>query len=142
MNAIYVSPRWRQQCDRPKDSVAALTNAIDATINSGRGDSPVFRLLPNLSPQDRAQLLPVPADFRDDVDRAKRLKSAGDLRVYATEVLGQTWEAEGLRLIGRSQIDVKAWRGLALPLNGYVVCALMIPRSMSDWERSTSVLET
>lgn len=97
--------------DQPKDSLSALTNAIIATINSEHGDSPVFRLLPNLRPQDRAQLLPVPADFRDDVDRAKRDKSAGDLRLYATEVTGQTWEAEGLRLIGRSQIDVKAWRG-------------------------------
>ena len=97
--------------DDPKASLPDLIRAIDATINSDRVDSPVFRLLPDLQPQDRSQLLPVPRDFREDVDRAKLLKSAGDLRLYAAEVAGLPWEAEGLRLIGRAQIDVKAWRG-------------------------------
>jgi hypothetical protein len=33
---------------KPEESVEALVEALDATLNSGRTDSPVYQLLPNL----------------------------------------------------------------------------------------------
>src|SRR5215831_7111717 len=39
---------------QPEESLNALTAALEATVSSARVDSPVYQLLPNLRPPDRA----------------------------------------------------------------------------------------
>jgi hypothetical protein len=68
----------------------------------------VYALLPNLTPPDPAVLLPVPYDFREEVDRASKAQQRGDLRLLAYEARGFGWEAEGLRAVGREQFGLNA----------------------------------
>ena len=56
----------------PAASVVALAEALDATLNSGRTDSPVYQLLPNLRALDPATLRVVPSEFmKRSISRAK-----------------------------------------------------------------------
>jgi hypothetical protein len=74
-----------------------LITALSETISSDRGDSPVYRLLPNLKAQDRSRFLATPREFREDIERAKKSERPGDLRLLAVEAEGFIWEIEGLR---------------------------------------------
>lgn len=95
----------------PAASLDDLIKALDRTLASEDQDSPVFRSLPDLQVQDRSRFLPVPADFREEVERAAREKRPGDLELLAAEVQGFPWESEGLRLVGRAQFDLKDHAG-------------------------------
>src|SRR5215216_516165 len=95
----------------PAASIDNLFESLRQTINSEDHDSPVFQMLPDLAEQDRARFLPIPGDFREDVERAKQAKERGDLELLAAEALGFDWEIEGLRLVGRAQFDLKAFEG-------------------------------
>ncbi len=97
--------------DDPAASLGELTEALRRTLASEDQDSPVFRSLPNLRPQDRSTFLVVPRDFREEVERAKSEKHPGDLELLAYEARGLEWECEGLRLVGRAQFDLEAMRG-------------------------------
>jgi hypothetical protein len=94
-------------------SVAGLTAALRSTLNADPKfrDSPVFQLLPNLKPHDRAVLMPVPLDFQDAVKLAQGGGQRGDLRLLAWEAQGFEWESEGLRLVGEAQFRLKAFPG-------------------------------
>src|SRR6185295_6242252 len=81
-------------------------------------DSPVFQMLPDLSEQDRARFLPIPRDFREEVERATEKKELGDLELLAAEARGFEWEMEGLRLIGRAQFELKAFEGARVTWEG------------------------
>ena len=99
---------------RPARSAASrsqLTAALRATVDSQDADSPVFKLLPALQAQDVARFLPVPNDFREEVERASHDRHLGDLELLAAECQGFDWEGEGLRLVGRHQFDHKAYEG-------------------------------
>jgi DNA-directed RNA polymerase specialized sigma24 family protein len=95
----------------PAASVTDLFESLRQTINSEAHDSPVFQMLPDLDEQDRARFLPIPRDYREEVERATEAKELGDLELLAEEALGFEWEMEGLRLVGRAQFNLKAFEG-------------------------------
>jgi len=90
-----------------------LVDGLRQTINAEEKDSPVFQLLPNLAEQDRSRFLPVPRGFSEEVERAAAEKRLGDLGLLAAEArnLGFDWEAEGLRVVGRAQYNLKDLKG-------------------------------
>ena len=92
--------------ERPEDSIEKLSKAIRATIASERTDSPVFRLLPRMRAEDRSRFISVPRDFLEDVERAKKYRRGGDLRLLAHESEGFLWEVEALREVGRAQFEL------------------------------------
>jgi hypothetical protein len=96
---------------QPGASVDALVAALRSTLASIDRDSPVFALLPKLVPHARSELVRVPFDFREDVDRARREGARGDLRLLASEAISFEWDQEGLRLIGEAQIKLGAFGG-------------------------------
>ena len=95
----------------PAASLADLIEGLRQTINSEEHDSPIFQMLPDLAEQDRARFLPIPRDFREEVERARAAKERGDLELLATEAGGFEWEIEGLRVVGRAQYNLKAFEG-------------------------------
>ncbi len=95
----------------PASSVDDLFEGLRQTINSEEHDSPVFQMLPDLAEQDRARFLPIPRDYREEVERANEAKAVGDLELLAAEARGFEWEIEGLRLVGRAQFNLKALEG-------------------------------
>ena len=95
----------------PETSVDDLYEGLRQTINSEAQDSPVFQMLPDLDEQDRARFLPIPRDYREEVERATQNKELGDLELLAAEARGFEWESEGLRLVGRAQFNLKAFEG-------------------------------
>lgn len=92
--------------ERPEDSIEKLSKAIRATLASERTDSPVFRLLPRMRAEDRSRFISVPRDFLEDVERAKKYRRGGDLRLLAHESEGFLWEVEALREVGRAQFEL------------------------------------
>lgn len=96
---------------RPEASVESLYKAIRATLASERTDSPVFRLLPRMRAEDRSRFITVPIDFLEDVERAKKHRRGGDLRLLAHESAGFLWEVEALREIGRAQFELNFMGG-------------------------------
>jgi tetratricopeptide (TPR) repeat protein len=96
--------------DSPADAVELLTSALRQTLASEKPDSPVFQMLPDLEAQDRARFLPVPQSFREDVSLATTRRQFGLLGLLALEAEDFFWASEGLRLVGRSQFDLKAYR--------------------------------
>ena len=94
-------------------SVAGLVAALRSTLggDSVEKDSPVFQLLPALKPHDRAALMVVPGDFREEVEQARNAGDRGTLRLLADEAQGFEWESEGLRLVGDAQFKLKGFQG-------------------------------
>ncbi len=95
----------------PGGSVDAMAESLRATISSKEKNSPVFLLLPKLNPHPRGDLITIPQDFREAVDRVHSGGQRGDLRLLAHEVQGLEWQTEGLRLVGEAQFKLKAFRG-------------------------------
>lgn len=95
----------------PGASRADLVKALKATWDSQKSDSPVFQLLPGLEPGDPDQLIVVPIEFREDVERAHAARKCGDLQLLAAETEGFPWKTMGLRLIGHAQRSLKDWYG-------------------------------
>ena len=95
----------------PAASIDDLAAGLKQTLNAKQQDSPVFQMLPDLAEQDRAQFLPIPLDFREEVERATEKRELGDLELLAAEARGFEWEFEGLRLVGRAQFKLKAFEG-------------------------------
>ena len=95
----------------PQASVAGLAKALRSTLASALPDSPMFQLLPTLAPHGRGQLVSVPADFREEVERARIGRQHGKLRLFADEVRAFEWDQEGLRLIGDAQFTLRAFAG-------------------------------
>ena len=95
----------------PAASVDDLYLGLRDTINSESDDSPVFQMLPDLDEQDRSRFLPIPRDYREEVECATQNKELGDLELLAAEARGFEWEIEGMRLVGRAQFNLKAFEG-------------------------------
>ena len=95
----------------PAASIDDLFQGLKQTLNAKQQDSPVFQMLPDLAEQDRARFLPIPLDYREEVERATEKKELGDLELLAAEAQGFEWELEGLRLVGRAQFKLKAFEG-------------------------------
>ena len=62
----------------PGAKVDDLVQALRSTLASTERDSPVFALLPRLAPHGRGQLVKVPFNFQEDVERARRDGRRGD----------------------------------------------------------------
>lgn len=97
--------------EQPEESIERLSKAIRATLASERTDSPVFRLLPKMRAEDRSRFISVPRDFLEDVERAKKHRRGGDLRLLAHESEGFLWEVEALREVGRAQFELNFMGG-------------------------------
>jgi tetratricopeptide (TPR) repeat protein len=97
--------------DKPAASLDALVTALKATLDSTDHDSPVFRSLPGLREQEHSHFLPVPVDFREEVDVAQALKRRGDLNLLAMETQGFQWGEEGLRVVGQAQFKLTDYTG-------------------------------
>ncbi|MEO8631315.1 MAG: tetratricopeptide repeat-containing protein, partial [Betaproteobacteria bacterium] len=95
----------------PKATVPALTATIRASLASEGDDSPVFRLLPAMSPQDPNIFLTIPCDFGEACARAVANNCTGDLALLGQEAHGCEWEMAGLRLVGNAQIDARDYEG-------------------------------
>jgi hypothetical protein len=90
---------------------AALASAIRASLDASDRDSPVFRLLPGMRPQDPSTFLDVPQEFREAVVRAEAINLPGDLALLAYEARGFEWELPALRLVGNAQVDRRDFDG-------------------------------
>jgi len=95
----------------PAASVASFADALNATLDSQKADSPVYQLLPELEPSDPNKLLVVPLDFREEIERAEDAHNCGDLQLLAAELDGFVWRVAGLRLVGHGQFRLKDWPG-------------------------------
>jgi hypothetical protein len=95
----------------PAASLNQLLDGLRATLDSTEQDSPVFRTLPALKEQERSHFLPVPVDFREEVEQAQADKRRGDLALLALETRGFDWGVEGLRVVGRAQFKLKDFEG-------------------------------
>src|SRR5271157_2972839 len=99
----------------PGAAVALLTQSIKETVlsmrESGRPDSPVFGLLPALSPPDPASLVVVPRSFQEAVEQAEAQTSDGatTLALLGDEARRVRWGREGLRLVARAQRRLSAF---------------------------------
>lgn len=100
----------------PGATLDALVAGLRATIDSERQDSPVFRVLPELREHDRAKFLPLPREFREEVEYAAKSGHLGKLALLGDEARGSVWESEGLRLVGREQFKAKAFEAAAVTL--------------------------
>ena len=100
----------------PGDTLEALCAGLQATLASERQDSPVFRVLPELREQDRSRFLPIPREFREEVEYAAKSRMRGKLALLGQEAKGSLWESEGLRLVGREQFNTKAFEAAAATL--------------------------
>ena len=94
----------------PKSKLDELVQALEATKRSEKPDSPVFLLLPGLEAQDPARFLPVPREFQEEVELAAERKQPGDLGLLAAEARYFPWVLEGLRVVGRRQLRLKAFK--------------------------------
>jgi hypothetical protein len=95
----------------PMAGVTDLVRALRSTLASVHADSPMFKLLPALRPHGRGQLVSVPSDFCEDVERARVGRQFGKLRLFAEEVGAFEWDQEGLRLIGDAQFKLRHFAG-------------------------------
>ena len=99
--------------DDPAATLPALIEGLRQTIASSEKDSPLFRLVPGLVPQDPAQLIVVPQSFGEEVDRRRVDGQPGDLDLLADEVMmtAPRWLQQGLRVVGLAQFDRRSWEG-------------------------------
>jgi hypothetical protein len=100
---------------RPEDAIDTLVETLNATLDSGRIDSPVYEVLPNLRPPNRAALLVVPHEFGESVNEARVTERRGKLRLlaYEAKMSGASWASEGIRAVGRAQFLLNFWTGAA-----------------------------
>jgi len=102
--------------ETPAEALPQLCAGLTATIASERQDSPVFRVLPELREPDRSKFLPVPREFREEVEYAAKSRWMGKLALLGQEAKGSLWESEGMRMVGREQFNAKALEGACATL--------------------------
>jgi hypothetical protein len=100
----------------PVDDPAAVLDDLVATISAGLNgpretDSPVFQLLPHLAEADPSEVTVVPLEFAEEVARAEANGEKGRLRLLASEVRGERFFMDGLKIIARAQWSLKDLAG-------------------------------
>src|SRR5262249_14726861 len=100
----------------PAAAVDLLASAIRDTLaavrrSERRPDSPVFLLLPELTPTDPSKLTVVPREFQEAVENAEKGDDNGGttLALLAEEAKRNTWGREGVRLVGRAQRRMRSF---------------------------------
>ena len=76
-------------------AVEILAAALKLTMDAQRADSPIYQLLPALKPADPEDVLVVPLDFSEEVERVEAATNCGDLQLLAAEVDGFAWRVAG-----------------------------------------------
>src|ERR1043165_1806732 len=79
----------------PAASIDDLAAGLKQTLNAKQQDSPVFQMLPDLAEPDRSQFLPIPLDYREEVERARAKKNLGNREWLAGGGRGFEGECEG-----------------------------------------------
>jgi hypothetical protein len=110
----YMEYSWAD----PGKDVQKLVDAINATRALDREtDSPIFLMMPKLQQADSSSFRTMPPSFTQEVQLARASKDKGWLRLLAEDVGAETFEREGLRLVGREQwalkdfkVAARAWR--------------------------------
>ena len=102
----------RYSLDKPEDLVDLLVEVIIATLKSEKPDSPVYRLLPGMSPIDITSVVVVPSVFREKVELAAEKGVVDELLQLKESVIKEAWEKEGLRLIAQT-LSQKAYHEAA-----------------------------
>ena len=74
-------------------AVEILAAALKLTMDSQKADSPIYQLLPALKPADPDDVLVVPLDFSEEVERARQPKIA---------VICNCWPPKSMALPGES----------------------------------------
>jgi hypothetical protein len=98
--------------DDPKVALPKLIEMVRATLQSDREtDSPIFKMLPTLSEADPTDVLVVPLDFSEEVERASVVQSKGWLRLLAEDVVGRRFQWVGLKMIAKALWDVNDFEG-------------------------------
>lgn len=98
--------------DNPAAALPKLIEVVNATLHSDREtDSPIFKLLPALAEADPNDVIVVPLDFREEVERAHEVQSKGWLRLLAQDVMGRRFQWPGLKMIAKAQWDVRDFAG-------------------------------
>lgn len=136
---------------KPEASVALLCKALEQVKVSERVDSPVFHLLPELREPEMNRLMPVPREFAEEVERAVSARSEARLGLLGWEAGGFSWELQGLRLVGRSLFELRAfsaarrvWERVrrAYPLDGEANLTLAtVYQRLGDLSASDQALE-
>ncbi|MEO0422969.1 MAG: hypothetical protein AAF184_11570 [Pseudomonadota bacterium] len=105
----------RYQAYDPADagaSVESLTQVLRAAMTSDRDtDSPVFAMMEGLTEADPSQVTGAPADFAEEVARAKAAKAVGWLALLADEVHGMRFQWSGLKLVAEARWALEDWEG-------------------------------
>ena len=103
--------------DDPAAAVGLLSQSIKETLQATRNperkaDSPVFLLLPELSPPALETLTVVPRGFQEAVEKAEHDAKNGvtTLALLGEEAKANFWGREGLRIVGRTQRGRKAFK--------------------------------
>lgn len=93
----------------PATALPKLIAGLQQTVADSRQDSPVFLSLPLLREQDTSRFTPVPSDFAEEVELAAKdqAQGRGRLIMLGLEARGFTWEAEGMRTVGKAQFDAR-----------------------------------
>ena len=101
--------------DSPEDSLDQLIETLKATIESEKPDSPVFKMIPSLKPQDPTGLIAVPRTFSEAVWDAQQNRAAEKLTELSQQVLEEkkSWMNEGLRLVAEGLFKLKSWKDAA-----------------------------
>jgi tetratricopeptide (TPR) repeat protein len=93
----------------PSECLDELSDAIAATRDGTRTDSPVFLSLPGLAEHDRARFAPLPPGFAEEVAEAAAKKDVAHLSMLAGEAATFTWALEGCKAVGDALFDIRAW---------------------------------
>jgi hypothetical protein len=91
--------------DDPGAAVDALKKSIRDTAAAYRVDSPIYRLLPDLS-VDAEKLRVLPLELAEQIEQARQSRRAADLRLLAEDVTGMRFEEPALRLIAKALNDI------------------------------------
>jgi hypothetical protein len=95
--------------DDPGGARELLAEAVRQSAASDTRDSPVYLMLPGLTPTDPEEFRPVPEDFTEDVREAVRKQDLPLLAVLGEEAAMLDWGLAGTRVVGRAQFELGAW---------------------------------
>lgn len=96
----------------PAGALDRLSAAINTSLASEREtDSPIFLMMPGLAEADASKVTVVPLTFIGEVQRAEVVRDRGWLRLLASDVRGERFQWDGLKLVGRAQWNVKDYDG-------------------------------
>ncbi|MGQ0801354.1 MAG: tetratricopeptide repeat-containing protein [Pseudomarimonas sp.] len=98
----------RYEVADPAATLDQLVATLQASIwGSRETDSPVFLMLPSFKEANPGDVMVVPLDLIEEVQRAQKAGDKAWLRVIAEDLLKQRFEREGLRCVARAQWKLK-----------------------------------